>query len=219
MPTICCWLEAAIWVAACAASAMLSASRCTDSPAWADCNTPASTALLPCSVAITAALVAFWISLRQVRLLGQGVHGGDNLSDGLALFAQSPDTLSNRFHLLSDPVHCLDGFLDRFLAVLGDLRRLLRALRNIFRLLIGELCCLFHLFHGRGGLADRRGGLRRPGGDLICRCHNFTCGRSEDVDGLLDFQICDAEFVAHSFEGDPQAVLLRSGLHFHRQVP
>ncbi len=46
---------------------MLSASSRIDSPASVDCFTPASTALLPCSVASTAAVVAFWMSLRIVR--------------------------------------------------------------------------------------------------------------------------------------------------------
>ena len=50
-----------------AASLTLCDNKMIDLPASADWSTPASTALDPCSIASTTALVALWMSLRTVR--------------------------------------------------------------------------------------------------------------------------------------------------------
>ena len=67
MPAACCPADATICAAACAASSTASARVGWSRPASVDLARRAATCLVPCSVAITAALVARWISPRICR--------------------------------------------------------------------------------------------------------------------------------------------------------
>ena len=103
---------------------------------------------------------------KQVRLLGEVVHGGDDVPDRGGLIVQAVDRFGHHFHVGLDPLEGGVVLLRRCLAELRAIDDGLGEFRGLGGLFLGQQCRLLDFLDGGRRLVGRCRRLGRRGRDL-----------------------------------------------------